>query len=151
MGLLTTAIISAALMGDPLVGLAPREAALWILSERPGGGDYLSDTVMLEGETRTAWTWAVSTSAAHPDDVVAFQNRYDCSSGHFTRLRRERYVAGELVEVNAEPSLPRPPHILEVEARVMQDLCTGRSSSRQIVPNLDDARRRVALSVSDES
>lgn len=144
MGVLSNAIISIAFMGDTLVGLAPREAALWILSERPGGGDYISDAVVLGEGTWTAWTWAVSTSAAYPDEVIAFQNRYDCRSGLFTRLRQEHYVAGELVEVSAEPSPPRPPHMLEVEARVMQELCTGRSAPRQMRPNLADARRRAA-------
>ena len=128
-----------------LLAAAPQSAPLdqpaHVLSREPNRGDYLSPPHQTGPATHTAWSWSIS---ARPDGVPlidAFLNEYDCATSTFRRLRQERYRGDVLYDTRVSDAAPRPPHWLEMEARIVNEVCRG---GYQALPRVESVAAAAA-------
>ena len=138
--------LSVLVVQDPLIGQAPMREPVRLLAERPGGGDWVSDLATVDGGTFTTWTWAIGPTSSGGQSIDAFQNRYDCATGTFVRLRQERYDDGALTRVGEGPAPARAPTDFEMEARVLERVCSGRGADLSLEPSVDRAAARARTS-----
>lgn len=102
---------------------APLGGRVYILSQSEGRGDYLSAPSQTGPNTRTGWSWSVSATRDGPALIDAFLNEYDCETSQFRRIRQERYRADHLYDTRVSDAGFRSPHLLEMEGRIVGEIC----------------------------
>lgn len=121
---------------------APRDQPVYVLSQDAGRGDYLSAPQSTSPDTRTAWSWSVSAAPDGAPLIDAFLNEYDCATSTARRIRQERYRADALYDTRLSNTGFRPPHWLEMEQRILGEVCRGSYQALPQVENLDAATAR---------
>lgn len=123
---------------------APRDEPVYALSEEDGRGDYLSAPQQTSLNTRTAWSWSVSAGPDGAPLIDAFLNEYDCAATTTRRIRQERYRAEALYDTRVSDAGFRPPHWLEMERRILGEVCRGSYRALPQVESLDAAAGRLS-------
>lgn len=115
---------------------APLKEQVYILSQSEGRGDYLSAPDETGPNTRTAWSWSVSSTPDGSPLIDAFLNEYDCETSRFRRIRQERYRADQLYDTRISDAGFRSPHSLEMEWRIVREICRGGYQALPQVENI---------------
>lgn len=129
---------------------APRDHPAYVLSQDDGGSDgfsaprqYLSAPQQTSPTTRMAWSWSLSAAPDGAPLIDAFLNEYDCAASTVRRVRQERYRAGVLYDTRVSEAGFRPPHWLEMERRILGEVCRGSYRALPQVESLDAAAARL--------
>ena len=123
---------------------APLDERVYILSQGEGRGDYLSAPDQTGPNTRTAWSWSVSSTPDGSPLIDAFLNHYDCETTRFRRIRQERYRADQLYNTRLSDAGFRSPHWLEMEGRILREICGGGYQALPQVENIALAAARLS-------
>ena len=123
---------------------APLDRPVHVLSEGEGQGDYVSAPHRTAEDRRTAWSWSVSRTAGGEILIDAFLNENDCGASSFLRIRQERYRDSTLYDTRMGNTAFRPPHWLEMEARLVRDICTDRVEGLVQIDSVHAAAGRIS-------
>jgi len=113
----TTFLISSGLQSAPL------EGRVYVLSRHDRWGAYLSVPDQTGPNVRMAWSWPVWLTQDGSPLIDAFLNEYDCNTSQFRRVRQQRFRDGGLYDTRDSEAGFRSPHWLEMEGRVMEEVC----------------------------
>ncbi len=130
---------------------APRDQPVYVLSQEAGGGDgfsaphqYLSAPQQTSPTTTTAWSWSVSAAPDGAPLIDAFLNEYDCAAWSTRRIRQERYRDDALYDTRVSEAGFRPPHWLEMEGRILREVCRDTYRALPQVESLAVAAARLS-------
>lgn len=140
----TLALAVALLLSAGQQQSAPLDGRAYILSQSEGRGDYLSAPDHTGPNTSTAWSWSVSSTPDGTPLIDAFLNQYDCETSKFRRIRQERYRADRLYDTRLSDAGFRSPHWLEMEGRIMREICRGGYQALPQVENIPVAAARLS-------
>lgn len=121
--MIPTVVLATSLLISPGLQSAPLEGRVYVLSQDEGWGAYLSEPDQTAPNVRTAWSWSVWLTLDGSQSIDAFLNEYDCETSQFRRVRQERFREGVLYDVRVSESGFQSPHWLEMEGRVMEEVC----------------------------
>lgn len=123
---------------------APFDERVYILSQNEGRGDYLSAPNQTGPNSRTAWSWSVSSTSDGSLLIDAFLNEYDCGTSKFRRIRQERYRGDHLYDTWTSDAGFRSPHWLEMEGRLVREICRDGFQALPQVESISIAAARLS-------
>lgn len=121
--MIPTAALATTLLISPGLQSAPLAEQVYVLSQHGRWGAYLSAPDQTAQHVRTAWSWSVRLTLDGSLLTDAFLNEYDCETSQFRRVRQERFRDGDLYDKRVSESGFRSPHWLEMEGRLMEEVC----------------------------
>jgi hypothetical protein len=142
--MLTTLLAASVLMASGPQS-APMDQPAYMLGESDGRGDYVSSPQETGPRTMTAWSWSVTSRIDGTVLVDAFLNEYDCETSRFRRIRQERYRNGALYDTRVSDAGFRPAWWLEMEARILKEVCGGTLHRLPGVDSIPAATPRLAV------
>lgn len=117
------AVLATTFLIPPGLQSAPLEGRVYALSQDDRWGAYLSAPDQTGPNVRMAWSWSVWLTQDGSPLIDAFLNEYDCDRSQFRRVRQERFRDGELYDTRDSETGFRSPHWLEMEGRVIEEVC----------------------------
>lgn len=121
--MIRTVVLKTTLLLSPGLQAAPLDGRVYVLSQHDRWGAYLSAPDQTAPNRRAAWSWSVWLALDGSRLIDAFLNEYGCQTSQFRRIRQERFREDGLYDARVPDAGFGSPHCLEMEDRMMREVC----------------------------